>query len=103
MTTDKFIQDNEKVQAKYSLKKTNSGTSLRSGGGPRNSAGKRPSLSYSVRNGVGDRLELLYRVESYETYDKKKFQRQKVKILIFFVVDLIVLTVCVTSLAMVYE
>ena len=48
-------------------------------------------------------MEQLYRVESYETYDKKKFWRQKIKILIFFVVDLIVITVCVTSLSLVYE
>ena len=56
-----------------------------------------------MKTGVGVNFEKMYRVESHESTDAKAFRRQKLKIYFFFVIDVVVFSVCLGSLIEMYE
>ena len=51
-----------------------------------------------IKQGVGDKLEFMYRIESDGIVDKKIYNRQKLKTYFFFTIDLAVMIVCTYAL-----
>ena len=51
-----------------------------------------------IKQGVGDKLEFMYRIESDGIVDKKIYNRQKLKTYFFFTIDLAVIIVCTYAL-----
>ena len=109
--TDNFIKENEhesdeKVSSYFSalIKKENSQlNSQLSSGVSLRKEGRRRTTLLSKNSNVGKKLDIMYRIESHNKNDRKGYNRQKLKILFFFTVDLLVFCIALAGTVKMYH